>query len=201
VEISIKRSRVVIRNLGGISTGFIHPIDADRFKLVHYRGHHESEPATDDQLCSVNTYSKNMSLLRRVEMDRGKNINTYVYKYQQPGQATRKISRIDILTSPITRQCIEGQNALQDVSYNTRGQIDSGSYVKDGNMVRFQYNYQKVDKHGGPLLRAEFVLQHLTCSVSWCAPPRKKPEKLGSWVSRFSPSINTRIQSMSEFTN
>lgn len=176
---------MLIRNLEGVSTGFIHPIDAESFKLVQYRGHYDSEPATDDKLCSVNTYSKNMSLLHRVEMNRGKSVNTYVYKYQDLDQAaSRKISRIDLSTSPVTRQCISGRNIAQDVSYNAKGQIDSGSYVKDGNMVRFQYHYQKADKHGGALLRAEFVLQHLTCSVSWCAPPRKKPEKLGSWVSR-----------------
>ena len=184
VEISIKRRKVLIRNLDGVSTGFIHPIDSDTFKLVHYQGNHDTKPTTDEKLSSVNTYSKSLSLLRREEMERGKNINAYVYKYQQPDQSgSRKISRVDFITSPVSRQCISGQNALQDVAYNTKGQIDSGSYVKDGNIVRFQYHYQNTDKHHGELLRAEFVLQHLTCSVSWCAPPRKRPEKLDSWVS------------------
>jgi hypothetical protein len=185
MEISIKRRKVVIRNLEGVSTGFIHAVDAETFKLVQYRGYHDSEPTTDEMLSSVNAYLNNMSLVRRVEMHNGKSVNTYVYKYQQPDYTgSRKISRIHFLTSPISRQCVGGHNVLQDVSYNAKGQIDSGSYMKDGNMVRFQYHYQKADKHGGALLRAEFVLQHLTCSVSWCAPPRRKPEKLDSWVSR-----------------
>jgi hypothetical protein len=54
--------------------------------------------------------------------------------------------------------------------------------MKDGNLIRFQYHYQKTAKFQGVLLRAEFVLPHMSCTVSWCAPPRRHPEKLDSWV-------------------
>ncbi len=78
VDISIKRRKVLIRNLDGVSTGFIHPIDSDTFKLVNYQGNDDTEPTTDENLSSVNTYSKSLSLLRRVEMERGKNINAFI---------------------------------------------------------------------------------------------------------------------------
>lgn len=192
MEVSIKRRRILIRNLEGTSTGFIHPVDTDSFKLLQYKGDHKTEPSTNQSLIAINMYTKNMSLKRRVQMSNGNTVNDYIYDYRTPDMgSTRRISKTDLLKAPITRKGIAGQNVLQDVSYNSKGQIDSGSYLLDGNMVRFKYHYQKASKHGGALLRAEFVLPHMSCTVAWCAPPRRKPEKLDSWVSLILDAIHT----------
>ncbi|RFU27099.1 hypothetical protein B7463_g9236, partial [Scytalidium lignicola] len=183
MEISIKRQRIIIRNLDGIYTGFTHPRDEDTFRMFQYRGDHRSEPTNNSDLRYINVYSKTMSLLRRVELDHGNTINDYVYEYPElaaPGKFSR---RSPIM--PMTRRGIAGHDAFQDVSYNSKGQIDSGSYIKDGNIVRFKYHYQRVDRYGGALLRAEFVLPHLSCTVSWCAPPRRKPERLEAWIPHY----------------
>ena len=135
-----------------------------------------------------------MTLERRVEMSHGEIVTDYIYEYRNSGAAAQKrLSRTDLLTTPITRKGVAGKNALQSISYNSRGQIDSGSYLKDGNLVRFQYHYQKAPKHSGALLRAEFVLPHLSVQVSWCAPPRRKPEKLETWVSHNPQIMNAKL--------
>lgn len=186
IEVSIKRRRVVIRNLDGVSTGFIHRADEATFRLLQYGGDHHTEPANNASLISINMYSKNMSLLRRVEMESGNTVNDYIYEYKTPDPTVSKsLSKSDLFTSPLTRKCIAGRNSLQDIAYNSKGQIDSGSYIKDGDLIRFQYHYQKAPKYNGALLRAEFVLPYMSCTVSWCASPRWKQERLESWVSLF----------------
>lgn len=183
MEVSIKRRRVVIRSSEGIMTGFIHDVDGDNFRLLQYKGEHKTEPTTKTALVAINMYSRDMALLRRVEMSNGNTVNDYIYSYRNHDpRASKRLSKTDLLSSPITRKGVAGTNALQNVSYNLKGQIDSGSYMKDGNMVRFQYHYQKSTRHEGALLRAEFVLPHLSCTVSWCAPPRRKPERLETWI-------------------
>ena len=185
MEVSIKGKRVTIRNLDGVYTGFIHPVDQESFKLLQYRGDHKTEPSNGIGLCSSNMYSNNMALLRRVELSsEGSMLNDYVYEYRtvDPNRPKR-ISKSNVPTSPIVRKGIAGKDALQDVNYNSKGQIDSGSYLKDGNLIRFQYHYQKSPRAEGVLLRAEFVLPHMSCTVSWCAPPRRRSEKLDKWVS------------------
>jgi hypothetical protein len=183
VEVSFKRARVIIRNLDGIYTGFIHIVDQDTFKLQQYRGDHKSEPANNTNLCYVNMYSKNMALLRRIELNNGVTVNDYVYEYRKPDpKQPKRISKSDLLKSPITRKGVAGRDHLQDVNYNSKGQIESGSYLKDGNLVRFQYHYQRGAKYEGALIRAEFVLPHMSCTVSWCAAPLRRAENLDNWV-------------------
>ncbi|KAE8441936.1 hypothetical protein EG329_004144 [Mollisiaceae sp. DMI_Dod_QoI] len=182
-EVSVKRRRISIRNLDGVSTGFIHPIDSKSFQMLQYRGDHISEPNTSVDLIATNTYTRAMTLIRRVEVEDGKTINDYVYEYRKPDpKAGKRLLNFDLLTTPITRKGIAGHNEFQDISYNPLGQMDSGSYLQDGNLVRFKYHYQKAAKYGSALLRAEFVLPHLSCTVSWCAPPRTNPERLDTWV-------------------
>jgi hypothetical protein len=128
-------------------------------------------------------YSTNMSLLRRIELSDGSTINDYVYDYRVPDASQpRRISKSDLLAAPITRKGIAGLHNLQNVNYNPKGQIDSGSYLKDGNLIRFQYHYQRGAKYNGALIRAEFVLPHMSCTVSWCAAPRRRPENPENWV-------------------
>jgi hypothetical protein len=183
MEVSLKRRHVAIRNLNGNFTAFIHPVDESTFKLLQYRGYHHSEPENKDSLCSINMYSKDMALLRRLELNRGSTINDYIYEYRNLDTARKRLSKRNQSTLPITRKCVAGQNNFQAVNYNWKGQIESGSWMKDGNLIRFQYDYQKTTKFQDVLLRAEFVFPHMSCKVSWCAPPRRHPEKLDTWVS------------------
>jgi hypothetical protein len=184
IEVSFKRRRIVIRNLDGNFTAFVHAVDEGTFRLIQYRGDHQSEPESNDDISSINMYSYDMALLRRVEMNQGSTINDYVYEYSHPDPRERKrLSRTDILACPITRKGIGGQHNLQAVNYNSKGQIDSGSWIKDGNLIRFQYHYQRAGKVQAALLRAEFVLPHMSCTVSWCAAPRYHAERLDTWVS------------------
>lgn len=124
-----------------------------------------------------------MALLRRKEIQGGKVVNTFEYEYWEPDAArVNRLSRTDMARSPLSRRCVGGQNQLQVVNYNRKGLIESGSYFKDGNLIRFQYHYRRDAKFKGELLRAEFVLPHMSCNVSWCAPPPRQPEKLDKWV-------------------
>lgn len=181
---SFKRHRITIRNLDGNYTGFIHLIDEDTFRLLQYRGDHELEPESNDDLCSINMYSHDLTILRRVEITNGSTINDYLYEHRHANPHERKrLSKTDILACPLVRKGIAGQHNSQVVNYNSKGQIDSGSWIKDGNLIRFQYHYQKTGTVQAALLRAEFVLPHMSCTVSWCAAPRYHPERLHSWVS------------------
>lgn len=182
MEVSIRRRRILIRDLDGISTGFIRPLGKKTFQMLQYRGDHLSEPATIAGLMATNTYTKTMRLLHRVEIGCGKKINEYTYAYRDPNEH-KQLSKSVLLTAPISRKGTAGPDKFQDISYNMHGQIDSGSYIQDENLVRFKYHYQKLGKDYGALLRAEFILPHLSCMVSWCAPPRKNPERLDTWVS------------------
>ncbi|KAH8674812.1 hypothetical protein BGZ60DRAFT_448441 [Tricladium varicosporioides] len=185
MEISVKRQRVSIRNFDGIHTGFLHPMNTDTIQLFQYKGKHKSEPPQPTQLVAINTYSPKLQLQRRVEMLEGKVVNDFVYEYGLSDPSLpRRLSRSDMLPVPITRKATAGQNSSELVKYNSKGQIDSGSYLRDGNLVRFQYHYQRGSKYFSTLLRAEFVLPHLSCTVSWCARPRRRIEKLDTWIPR-----------------
>jgi hypothetical protein len=49
-------------------------------------------------------------------------------------------------------------------------------------LVRFKYHYRKNAKYDDELLRAEFVLPHMSANVSWCAPPVRHAEKMERWI-------------------
>lgn len=185
---SLKRSRVTVRNLDGNFTGFIHLVDGETFKLQQYEGDHKTEPANDAGLRFVNIYSNSMVLLHRIEYTNGSTVNDYIYEYQDPDpRRSKRLSRTDYISAPIIRKGLAGRDHLQDVCYNSKGQIDSGSHLKDGNLIRFRYHYQKNAKYEGSLIRAEFVLPHMNCTVSWCAAPRRRVENLENWASTLLP--------------
>ncbi|KUJ17442.1 uncharacterized protein LY89DRAFT_53649 [Mollisia scopiformis] len=183
MEVSIIRRRVLVRSVNGVSTGFIHSNGDRTFQVRQFRGDLLSEPTNDIDLIAINTYTKGMRLVNRVETDHGKIINEYAYAYVDVGlQTNKQLSKSNFSMVPVSRKCTAGRNEFHDISYTKKGQIDSGSYTKDGNLIRFKYHYQQSDKYIGGLLRAEFVLPHLSCMVSWCAPPRKAAERLDTWI-------------------
>jgi hypothetical protein len=183
MTVSFKRQHIKVQTQEGEYTAFIHQSDDGTIELNQYQGEHEVEPKDQEKLCYVNTYSPKMALLRRKVFQSGDVVNVFKYMYWEPDTAQRKrLARSNTAKSPFSRRCVAGKNQLQAVNYSRKGLIKSGSYVKDGNLVRFQYHYRRDAKFKGELLRAEFVLPHMSCNVSWCAPPPHQPEKLDKWV-------------------
>ncbi|CAK37869.1 uncharacterized protein An02g11410, partial [Aspergillus niger] len=54
--------------------------------------------------------------------------------------------------------------------------------------------YRKNPRFGDELLRAEFALSHITCTVSWCAPPLRHPEKIDRWIPHSKVTEATFVQ-------
>ncbi|KAJ5124428.1 uncharacterized protein N7515_008253 [Penicillium bovifimosum] len=181
MTIHIKKSRVLIKGLEGTFTAFRHHEIDGGFKIYHYAGEHKTEPREVNSLKYVSTYSGEMLLLVKQEFKDGKVTNEYHYDYRSPSKKGFKLSKSSSRI-PLGRRCVSGANHLQSVQYNRKGLIESGSYMKDGNLIRFKYHYRKNPRFGDELLRAEFVLSHISCTVSWCAPPRRHPEKVERWI-------------------
>jgi hypothetical protein len=184
-EVKFTRKNISIRTLDGNFTAFIHGGENGQIKLYQYEGEHSSEPQTKDKLKYINTYSASMSLMVREEFAKGEVVSAAEYDYyDQADPAQRRLSRPRTLQqAPITRRGVAGRDEFQIISYDAKGLVESGSYIKDGNLVRFHYNYRKSGKLEGELLRAEFVLPHMSCSVSWCTPPPRNSDKLDKWTS------------------
>ncbi|CAG8910116.1 unnamed protein product [Penicillium egyptiacum] len=181
MTIHIKKSRVIVQSLDGTFTTFRHHEIDGGFKIYHYAGEHKTEPKEVKSLKYVSTYTGDMLLLVKQEFKDGKVINEYHYDYRAPTKKGFKLSKSSNRI-PLGRRCVSGANHLQSVQYNRKGLIESGSYMKDGNLIRFKYHYRKNPRFGDELLRAEFVLSHISCTVSWCAPPRRHPEKVERWI-------------------
>ncbi|KAL5344247.1 hypothetical protein ACLOAV_010817 [Pseudogymnoascus australis] len=175
-KVSFKGNSINIQTSDGQYTGFVHHNDDGSFNLRQYRGVHSSEPESWDKLSYINKYSEKISLLRREELRNGETINIAEYDYQNL-TGSKRFSR------PIARRVIDGQDKFQLINYNRQGLVESGSYFKDGNFIRFRYHYRGMSKLDGEILRAEFVLPHLSCTVSWCAPRPRQSDPLDKWVS------------------
>ncbi|KAF2273409.1 uncharacterized protein EI97DRAFT_383718 [Westerdykella ornata] len=175
------KDRLVIRSYGETETAFIHPIEDSGFKLVFYQGVHQQEPTWGHT--RVTTYDKDMRIVTREDYKNAQIINRFVYEY--PNKRTQRISKITKVQNtriPLSRRCVQGEQESAKVHYNHKGHIESGSYVQDGNLVRFKYHYRKNAKYDDELLRAEFVLPHMSANVSWCAPPIRHAEKMERWI-------------------
>ncbi|EAW09376.1 glycosyltransferase family 4 protein [Aspergillus clavatus NRRL 1] len=194
MTISIKKSRFMVQGLDGTFTAFKHQEDDGGFKVYYYAGEHKTEPEGTKTLKYVSTYSKEMLLHIRQEFKDGKPGNEYHYDYRAPSKKNFKLSRGSDYRAPMGRRCIRGDNHLQSVQYNRKGLIEAGSYMKDGNLIRFKYHYRKNPRFGDELLRAEFVLSHITCTVSWCAPPIRHPEKVDRWIPHSKVTEATFVQ-------
>ncbi|KAK2764485.1 hypothetical protein FQN54_009180 [Arachnomyces sp. PD_36] len=194
MTITSKRNRIIIQGLEGTLTAFKHE-ETGGFKLFQYSGLHETEPESGSKsLKCINTYSKQMILLSREDLENGKVVNEYNYEYQAPNKRGIKLSKGSSHRLPIGRRCVRGKNNLESVHYNQRGLIESGSYMKDDNLVRFKYHYRKNARFGDELLRAEFVLSHINCTVSWCAPPTRRPERVDRWIPHSKVTEATFVQ-------
>lgn len=181
MTVDIKRDRVIIQSPEGTFTAFKHP-EAGGFRLCIYTGTHKSEPKDTKLLKYVNSYTNSMLLQVREEFEKGQLVNEYHYDYRSPAKRGFRLAKDVNPRIPLGRRCVRGKNVMQSIHYNRKGLVESGSYVRDGNLVRFKYHYRKNPRFGDELLRAEFVLEYMSCTVSWCAPPRRHPEKIERWI-------------------
>lgn len=181
--ITMKSGRLIMKSFDKTTTAFIRKSGNDTFKLFYYDGTHDREPA-DGKVVSVSTYNKNFRLTAREEFKNGVSVNEYVYEYPTRRKKTRdmKLSKVEGTRIPLSRICVRGDSQSATFQYNHKGFIESGSYVRHGNLVRFKYHYRKNARFDDELLRAEFVLPHLSCNVSWAAPPIRHPEKPERWI-------------------
>jgi hypothetical protein len=124
-----------------------------------------------------------MRVTLRQEYKNGKSTNEYRYEYGAL-QSSRmiKLSKVKDNRIPMNRNCVSGADEGAKVLYNHKGHLESGSYISHGNLVRFKYHYRKNAKYDDELLRAEFVLPHMSANVSWCAPPVRHAEKMERWI-------------------
>jgi glycosyltransferase involved in cell wall biosynthesis len=196
MTIHIKKSRVIIQGLDGTFTAFRHQETDGGFKVYQYSGEHKTEPKDKEArtLKYVSSYSSEMLLLIKQEFKDGKLLNEYHYDYQAPVKKGLKLGKSTNSRMPLGRRCVQGENHLQSIQYNSKGLVDKGSYMKDGNLIRFQYHYRKNPRFGDELLRAEFSLSHITCNVSWCAPPRRHRDKEHRWIPHTKVTEATFVQ-------
>lgn len=179
--ITQKKNRLIIEGYGDIETAFIHSLENGNFKLVSYQGNHKQEPSWGHT--RVTQYDRDMRITLRQEYKNNKVINEYTYEYVARKSARiLKLSRVKNDRIPMSRSCIAGDDLGAKVQYNHKGHLESGSYISHGNLVRFKYHYRKNAKYDDELLRAEFVLPHMSANVSWSAPPVRHAEKMERWI-------------------
>ncbi|KAJ9650583.1 hypothetical protein H2201_009302, partial [Coniosporium apollinis] len=136
-----------------------------------------------------------MRLQSRVDFSHGQLTNGYSYEYPSAKHKRQsKLMRIENKRIPLSRRCVRGPDQSSEIIYNHKGHIESGSYVKDGNLVRFRYYYRKNARFEDELLRGDFVMDFMTVNVEWCAPPVRHPEKSERWVPNSRVTKATFVQ-------
>ncbi|KAE8341479.1 hypothetical protein BDV24DRAFT_163318 [Aspergillus arachidicola] len=171
----IENNRVIIESLKGPSTGFFETMPDGTLRLYQYSGRHEERPNDNKHLTAINTYKDTLNLQKREEYSNGSLTNEFIYDYTSVNDGRNA-------KLPSRRQCISGALSGQVVQYDKRGHIMSGSTMRNGDPVSFQFSYRKHAKFDDELLRAEFVSGHNKIQVAWCMPPRARPEKLNKWI-------------------
>jgi hypothetical protein len=192
MKTEIKKHKIVVESLRGPSTCFFMTQPDGTFTLQQYSGRHDKQPSGLDKLQAINHYTNKLVLLRREEYAWNARVNLFTYDYPE----NTKGSKLRGLRSrlPLQRQCIEGNLNRQVIQYDERGYITSGSAIKDENLVEFQFWYRKNAKFDDELIRAEYVLPHISVKVSWSVPPARNPEKLDKWIPHSKVTEATFIQ-------
>ncbi|CBX97840.1 predicted protein [Plenodomus lingam JN3] len=176
-----KKNRLIIKGHGDTETAFVHSTESGQFKLVVFTGELRQEPQRGH--VRVLHYDEQLRIIQREEFKKGESGNIYAYDYPtKRSKRKAKIAKVKNGRIPLSRTCVTGAEEGTKVFYNRKGHIESGSYISDGNLVRFKYRYRKNAKFDDELLRAEFVLPHMSANVSWCAPPVRHAEKMERWI-------------------
>ena len=185
LETTIRRKRVTIESMEGPSTGFVERDDTGDFKLYLYSGRHDRRPESNDKLFAINSYSRKMDLLRRQEYKSQSLVNEFEYDYvdaKRPSSIGAWLFKRQACRFPLGRRCVLGQLGGQNVEYDDQGLISCGSVLKGQNLSDFRFQYRRGARFDDELLRAEFDFGHLIARVSWCAPPKRRREKLDRWI-------------------
>ena len=183
--ISLRRNKLLVQSSQHNVTGYVTKEPASgNFRLRVYSGNIQgSEPEGERGVQSICKYSREMRLQSREEYVNGEVTARYVYDYHSKKQARNsKVSKFEQRGIPLSRRCTAGKDQGSMVHYNHKGHVESGSYMLHGNIIRFKFHYRKNAKYGDELLRAEFVLPHISCNVNWSAPPVRHPEKMERWI-------------------
>ncbi|CAA9966934.1 Glycosyl transferase [Pyrenophora teres f. maculata] len=176
-----KKNRLVIQSYGETETAFVRPIKDGGIKLIFYQGVLKQEPTSGHT--RVTQYDNKMRITLREEYKNAAVTNEFIYDYGDKQTKRRSmISKTRSSRIPLSRSCRIGSDEGSKVVYNHKGHIESGSYISNQNLVRFKYHYRKNAKYDDELLRAEFVLPHMSVNVSWCAPPVRHAEKMERWI-------------------
>jgi hypothetical protein len=176
----IEKHKIVVESFSGLSTCFFTTHPDGSFQLRQYSGKHDKDPKGLENLIAINTYSNKFVLHQRKEYAYQSLVNQFTYEYDNVSVAQH--GRTSASKLPIERHCIRGNLNGQIVRYDGRGYIESGSFLKDDNLVRFKFWYRKNAKFDDELLRAEYVLPHISIQVSWSVPPANRPEKVDKWI-------------------
>lgn len=183
MTITHKRNRIIIENASGIFTAFRRGEGSGGFQLYIYKGSHKVEPNGErNMLVAINTYSASKELASKEEYANGESMNLFEYDYDLPTKPRRSFLGKQIRVMPHTRRCVRGPKDLENVSYNSHGLVERGSYMVGGNLMHYKLSYRKNAQFLDELLRAEFQMAHWSCTVSWSAPPLRHPEKLNRWI-------------------
>ncbi|KAJ5632892.1 Glycosyl transferasefamily 1 [Penicillium lividum] len=199
VTIHIKKSRFIIQSLDGTLTAFRHESQDGLFKVYQYEGDHRTQPEDEKALKYLSTYTDEMLLLRKQEFQDGMLLNEYHFDHQTPSKKGVKPGKAAAMRIPMGRRCVQGENNFKSIQYNRKGLIEAGSYMKDGSLVRFMYHYRKNPQFGDELLRAEFVMPHISCEVFWCAAPRRHAEDADQWIPHSRPTKAKFMQGATAF--
>ncbi|EPQ63420.1 Bgt-5071 [Blumeria graminis f. sp. tritici] len=183
-SVSIKRRRIVIENINGLSTAFMLPEAKDgTFEIRTYQGDFEKIPEGNKKLQRISIYKKKpIRLLRREEFSHSTKCGSYEYEYSKTSLSKHRIEKYNSHRYPIRRKCLEGNKENEEVNFNHRGFVENGSFFLHGSIVRFSYHYRLRNHSEDELLRADFILPHLKCTVSWSVPPERRSENLDEWI-------------------
>jgi len=182
----LKRQRISIESNTGSSTAFIHSPygEAGTYKVYQYGGVLDREPGDKTKLQRISTYNRSKHLLGREDYLNGAKINTYKYDYASLAENPSRnvLSKNYAPHYPLLRKCIDGKNKGEEHIYNRQGLVERGSFILHGSLVRFSCHYRQGGNFEDELLRAEFVLPHMTCTVAWSAPPKNNLGKRDQWI-------------------
>ncbi|KAL4937830.1 hypothetical protein BDV06DRAFT_202134 [Aspergillus oleicola] len=184
----IKKDRIVIESLNGLTTCFSRAQADGTTLLYQYSGDLTHEPKDQKLLIAINTYTDKLVLRRREEYSGSKPTNDFTYEYSEDSKSSRGCKL------PIQRQCTAGELEGQVVQYDESGYIVSGSTMRGVNPMHFKYKFRKNAKFDDELLRAEYNFPHIQIKVAWCMPPPNRPEREDKWIPYPRVSQATFIQ-------
>jgi glycosyltransferase involved in cell wall biosynthesis len=194
-----KRNRMVVQGQNTAQTVFKHKDPMGGYKSFHYDGVHKEEPLRHPHLlCAVANYTKDNELTSKEVYEHGAVSDRFEWVYNSPRPEARFMRRRKPRI-PDRRRCIQGKSRGEILSYNDVGLVTTGAFIKEGEVTHFTFRYRKNGQYLDELLRAEYSMPAASCSVSWCVPPRRHPERLDTWIPHSKAMSVTLIHGLDEY--